>query len=271
MKETPSHIPILIRGAGEMATGVAHRLGRCGFRVLMAEIEKPLAIRRGVAFAEAIYEGAHTVEDIEGRCIQHVSEAGEEWEQGRIPVIVDPELQESASLMDASQSILIDARMLKTRVAGDDPPCRGIIALGPGFRAPEDARFVIETNRGHHLGRVIEQGSAEANTGIPAEIQGASSARVLYAPQDGVFHAFKTIGDIVRAGDKIGSVNGLPVMLSLSGVLRGILHDGLTVSMRTKIGDIDPRGDAGSCFLISDKARAIAGGVLEAVLRIQNE
>ena len=262
---------ILIRGAGEMATGVAHRLARCGYPVIMTEIEKPLAIRRGVAFAEAIYAGTFMVEGLESRRTNTIEAVASAWKQKVIAVVVDPDLKLLAPLIDPRSTLIIDARMFKKTPKDSYPPHRALIGLGPGFLAPENARFVVETNRGHHLGRVIETGSAQPDTGTPGELGGASQQRVVYAPQDGIFWETKSIGDPVGVGDMIGRVNESPVRVSLAGVLRGILHESTPVRKQVKVADVDPRGDRECCFLISDKARAIAGGVLEAVLRIQGE
>lgn len=259
---------ILIRGAGEMASGVAHKLWHCGFKAVMTEIQMPLAIRRGVAFAEAIYAGSHLVEGLEAQRVSSVEEAKDQLRLNHLPIIIDPGLELTAPLLEQPLPILVDARMLKSTVPQDYPEGVFVIGLGPGFRAPENVRFVVETNRGHHLGRVIGEGSAEDNTGIPAEVRGASIERVVYPPQKGVFVTSKKIGESVRAGDIIGFVNRIPVKSKLTGVLRGLLHEGTPVTPRIKVADIDPRDDPESCFLISDKARAIAGGVLEAVLRI---
>lgn len=260
---------ILIRGAGEMATGVAHKLWRCGFKLVLTEIEHPLAIRRGVAFAEAIYQGVQAVEELEAHRINALEDAEREIARDHVPVLVDPDLSLTTPLFRQQRLIVVDARMLKVPLSNHYPPQVAVVALGPGFKAPDDAQFVIETNRGQHLGRIIEKGSAQPNTGIPAEVQGASIERVIYSPAEGTFHARKKIGEAVHAGDIIGFVDEYPVIASLKGILRGVLHEGITVSTRIKLADIDPRGEPANCFTISDKARAIGGGVLEAVLRIQ--
>jgi xanthine dehydrogenase accessory factor len=259
---------VLIRGAGEMATGVAHRLAKCGFRVLLTEIEQPLAIRRSVAYAECVFTGTHTVESIPGIRVQTVTAAHEVISAGRIPVLVDPQLHVARSLLNDPGTIIVDGRMLKVPPVDSYPQGVVAIGLGPGFVAPHNARYVIETNRGHDLGRVIETGRAEANTGVPAEVQGVSTHRVIYAPGWGAFRSSRKIGEAIQADDIIGQVDSEVVKATLSGVLRGLLHDGIPVSIQTKVADIDPRGRADYCYQISDKARAIAGGVLEAVLRI---
>jgi xanthine dehydrogenase accessory factor len=257
---------IVVRGAGEMASGVAQRLFRVGFKLVLTEIAAPLAIRRGVAFAEAVYSGSQKVEGIEARCVESIEAALQELKSNRVPILVDSHLTVCAPLLAQERAIVVDARMLKTRASHEYPSNVVIIGLGPGFAAPDNARFVIETNRGHNLGRVFNEGSAEENTQTPAEVLGASRGRVVYASTCGIFCADKNIGDPVNAGDIIGRVDDFRVTVGLSGVLRGILHDGVRLTSRIKVADIDPRADRATCFLISDKARAIAGGVLEAVL-----
>lgn len=261
---------ILIRGAGEMASGVAHKLVQCGFRVLLTEMEMPLAIRRTVAYAECVYTGAHTIESIPGCRVASLEEARTVLEASNVPVIVDPHLQLSQSLLRAPGTIIIDARMLKKGTTNVQSTATPVIGLGPGFSVPQEARFVIETNRGHDLGRVIESGGAQANTGIPAEVNGHTSDRVVYAPQAGVFHALRQIADKIEKDEPLGQIESQLVVASCSGVLRGILHEGVSVSKHTKVADVDSRGDPARCYRISDKARAIAGGALEAVLRIVN-
>ncbi|RME47612.1 MAG: EF2563 family selenium-dependent molybdenum hydroxylase system protein [Deltaproteobacteria bacterium] len=261
----PRSVRILIRGGGDLATGVGWRLARCGFSVVMTEIERPTVLRRSVAFAEAIYEGETIVEGIRARrippaAIEAVLSTGE------IPILVDPEL---ATLPRLSPRILIDARMLKGRL--DDRPTRledapFVVGLGPGFDAGTDVHVVVETQRGHHLGRVLYHGSASPDTGRPGVIAGESERRVLRAGRDGIFRTDRRIGTTVQAGEVIGDVEGMPVRAQISGIVRGLLHTGLPVRRRMKLGDIDPRGDPAYCFTISDKSLAVAGGVLEAVL-----
>jgi len=223
-----------------------------------------------VAFAEAVFSGSHSVEGVVARHISTLEEALNQIKRDHVPVIVDPQLELTAPALHQSATLVVDARMLKVPVPRVYPQGVSVIGLGPGFTAPENADFVIETSRGHHLGRVIEWGVVERNTGVPADIQGASTERVAYAPQCGVFSSGKKIGESVRVGDIIGYVDNVPVVARLSGVLRGVLHDGTPTRDHSKLADIDPRNDPTFCFLISDKARAIAGGVLEAVLRILN-
>jgi len=270
-----TELVVLIRGGGEMASGIAHRLVRCHFRVCIAELPQPLAVRRGVSFCEAVYEGEWEVEGITAQLAQGPEEMPSLWQRGRIPVLVDPEARVREVLRP---QVLVDATMAKRNlgVRIDDAPL--VLATGPGFVAGRDAHMVVETNRGHDLGRLILSGEAEPDTGVPGDIDGHTASRVLKAPQEGLFRARKAIGDPVRAGETVAllepqparpygpSLGPQPVVAAIDGVLRGLLHDGLWVEARTKVGDIDPRGSREHCFTISDKARAIAGGVLEGIL-----
>jgi len=259
-------VKVLIKGAGDLATGVAYRLHRVGMLVAMTEISKPTAIRRAVAFAQAVYSGFHTVEGITARRVESLEEIFNAWERGEIPVIVDPEARIRERL---KPQVLIDAIMAKrnTGTSINDAPI--VIALGPGFTAGVDCHAVIETNRGHYLGRVILKGQAQPNTGIPGEVGGESERRVLRSPADGIFHPLKEIGEFVEEGETVAEVNGMPVRARISGVLRGILYPGLEVRQGMKVGDVDPRGVREHCFTISDKSLAVAGGVLEAILYLK--
>ena len=256
---------VLIKGAGDLATGVAFRLHRAGMRVVMTEIPQPTAIRRAVAFAEAVYEGTHTVEGITARRVEGLGEIQAAWERGEIPVVVDPKARIRELL---KPDVVIDAIIAKRNTGTRITDAPVVIALGPGFTAGVDCHAVIETNRGHYLGRVILKGSAQPNTGVPGEIGGESEKRVIRSPADGVFNALRTIGDFVEEGEVVAQVNGEPVRARLKGVLRGILHPGLSVRKGMKVGDVDPRGVREHCFTISDKSLAVAGGVLEAILML---
>jgi xanthine dehydrogenase accessory factor len=258
---------VLIKGAGEMATGVAHRLARSGFRICLTEIPEPLAVRRGVSFCEAVFEGSKVVEGVTARRVAGREEIEGIWQNGELPIIVDPACSLRAVL---KPDVLIDAILAKENrgTRPDDAPL--VIALGPGFRAGRDAHFVIETNRGHQLGRVIEEGEADPNTGIPGEIAGITWERVLRAPRAGRFHSHRSIGDQASRGEIVAEVEGIPIQANVTGVLRGMLRDGSRVKEGMKVGDVDPRGIQEYCFTISEKARAIGGGVLEAILRKYN-
>ena len=253
---------ILVRGAGDLASGVIARLHRAGFRVVATELAQPTVIRRTVAFAQAVYDGETRVEEIIARRAS-LHEAPSLLAAGIVPVLVDSDGAAAASLKpDVLVDAIIAKRNLGTRIT--DAPL--VIALGPGFTAGVDAHVVVETNRGHYLGRVIHQGSAEPDTGVPGEIAGHGIDRVLRAPSAGVFRSVRAIGDTVASGDVVATVGAAPVVAPLGGVLRGLLHDGLTATAGMKVGDVDPRAEREHCFTISDKALAIAGGVLEAVL-----
>ncbi|MDP2838806.1 MAG: selenium-dependent molybdenum cofactor biosynthesis protein YqeB [Syntrophales bacterium] len=258
---------ILIKGGGEMASGVVQRLVRSSFRVCITEIPEPLAVRRGVSFCEAVFEGRKEIEGLVGKRVSGREEILRTWQNGEVPVLIDPECTIRKVL---SPDVLVDAILAKrnTGTALSDAPL--VIGLGPGFRAGRDVHFVIETNRGHHLGRVIEEGEAQPDTGIPGDISGYTWERVLRAPVGGRFRGMKKIGDRVTKGEVVAEVGGVPLETRISGVLRGILHDGLTAEPNMKVGDVDPRAVPENCLTVSEKARAIAGGVLEAILMKYN-
>ena len=254
---------VLIKGAGELASGVAARLYRCGFPVVMADLPQPLMVRRTVCFGEAVYAGEVSVEGIVARRVAGVEAARAALAQGIIPVIVDP----AASCRPAlAPAVVVDAVMAKqnTGTAITDAPL--VIALGPGFTAGVDCHVVIETNRGHWLGRIIRQGSAQPDTGTPGEIGGERSKRVLRAPVDGVIRSDLAIGERVTAGQVVATVGEHELYAPFDGVLRGLIHPGLHVTAGLKVGDVDPRGDPTYCAYISEKSLAIGGGVLEAIL-----
>ncbi|HQP24271.1 MAG: hypothetical protein BWX85_00060 [Chloroflexi bacterium ADurb.Bin120] len=255
---------ILIKGSGDLATGVAARLYHCGFAVVMTELPAPLMVRRAVSFGEAVYESQIQVEDIQACRVDDPEAALNAIDHHVIPVLVDPDAN---CRYDLSPAVLVDAIMAKhntgTRIS--DAPC--VIALGPGFTAGVDCHVVIETNRGHHLGRLIYHGSAQPDTGAPGEIGGKTNDRILRSPVSGVVESRAKIGDQVREGQLVALVDGQPVYASIPGILRGMIHDGVRVPARTKIGDVDPRCEPDHCMSISEKAFAIAGGVLEAILR----
>jgi len=259
---------ILIKGGGEMASGVVLRLVRSGFRVCITEIPEPLAVRRGVSFCEAVFAGRTEVEGLVGRRVSGKEEIQRCWENGEAPVLIDPGCAIRKVL---SPDVLIDAILAKrnTGTALSDAPL--VIGLGPGFCAGRDVHVVIETNRGHRLGRVIEEGEAEPDTGIPGDVGGHTWERVLRAPAGGRFQGMKKIGDRVAKGEVVAKVGGVPLETRISGVLRGILHDGLTAKPNMKVGDVDAHAAPENCLTVSEKARAIAGGVLEAVMRKYNQ
>lgn len=256
---------VIIRGAGDLATGVALRLHRAGVRVVMTDIPRPTAIRRTVCFSEAIAHGRCTVEDVAAERADTPEAALAALSKGVIPVLPDPEGRCIASLRpDAVVDAILAKRNLGTRIT--DAPV--VIGVGPGFTAGVDCHAVVETMRGHYLGRVILHGSAIPNTGIPGLIGGFAGERVLRAPADGRFHALVAIGAQVREGDVAATVDGVPMVCTLSGVLRGILAEGTEVTAGMKAGDIDPRCEQAHCHCASDKALAVGGGVLEALLQL---
>jgi len=258
-----SNCLVVVKGGGDLASGVAVRLFRSGFPVVITELAQPMVIRRAVAFAEAVYTGETAIEDVVARRVDSVERIWPTLKEGQIPVIVDPEAHVVEEL---HPTVLVDAIIAKhnTGTSLSDAPI--VIALGPGFEAGVDAHAVIETNRGHYLGRVLWTGQAEPNTGIPSPVDGYSEERVLRAPVEGVVSAAKRIGELVQKGEVVARVNGIPVAATIPGVLRGLIKEGIKVAKGTKMGDIDPRGQPNHCFTISDKALAVGGGVLEAVL-----
>ena len=263
----PRDIPVaVVKGAGDLGTGVAYRLWKCGFRVACTELAKPMVIRRSVAFASALYDGRITVEGVQCERVLYADEAIYLWQRNTVPVFADAD----GRVIEALQpEIIVDAILAKRNVAGTlitDAPC--VVALGPGFIAGTHCHAVIETNRGHDLGRVLWVGSAEPNTGMPGKVGGEDEKRIVRAPKAGMFYGRKAIGDLVKAGDVIAQVDTEPVRATLNGVLRGLLHD-MPVQANVKVADIDPRGEPRYCSSISDKALAVAGGVLEAVFSMR--
>lgn len=255
---------VCVRGGGDLASGVAYRLCRAGFPVVILELPRPLVIRRAVAFAEAVYQGEADVDGLTACLADDESEAAETARSGAVAVLVDPS---GAAIAKLGPTVLVDARMLKT--GGTDTSQAQaplVIALGPGYTAGHDCHAVVETNRGHDLGRVIWEGQAQVDTGVPGAVLGRTAERVLRAPTAGSVISVAEIGDVVDRDQLIATVGGQDVRAPFGGVVRGLLHEGLSVPAGFKIGDVDPSGVRGHCFTISDKALAIGGGVLEAIL-----
>lgn len=254
---------ILIKGAGDLASGTAVRLSHCGFQIVMTDLERPTSIRRTVCFSEAIRTDKQTVEDVTAEYARSIEEIPAIHRRRHIAVLADPN---ALCIQTLQPEVVVDAilakRNLGTRLS--DAPI--VIALGPGFTAGVDCHAVIETMRGHDLGRMILSGSAQINTGIPGSISGFTTERVLRAPKDGIFYEIRHIGDTVKRGETVAAVDGEPVITAIDGVVRGLLPSGTLVTKGMKSGDVDPRSDVGHCYTVSDKARAIAGGVLEAIL-----
>lgn len=257
----PAERPVaLVKGAGDLATGVALRLHRAGFAVVMTEIARPTAVRRTVAFAEAVYEGNALVEGVDGVKAADTEAVRRLLKAGKIPVIVDPV---AAIRQEIAPVLVVDAILAKRNLGTCITDAPAVVALGPGFAAGVDVHAVIETKRGHTLGRVISRGEALPNTGVPGEVGGFGEERVLRSPGAGVFEGELEIGAIVAMGEIVGHVGGSPVSARLGGVLRGLSRSGLEVTAGFKVGDVDPRATREHCYLVSDKALAIAGGVLE--------
>jgi xanthine dehydrogenase accessory factor len=253
---------ILVRGAGDLATGVALRLHRAGLNVVMTELAAPLAVRRSVSYAEAIYEGSVAVESVAGRRVDDPSDSLKILSllaKGQVPVLVDPEGVAAHSLHPL---VIIDGRMRKLPPEPLRHSALLYVGLGPGFTAPDNCHAVIETDRGHTLGRVIWQGTTLADTAAPE----GDPRRVLRAPSAGVFKSAARIGDHFEAGQTIAQVEDWPIVAPFAGVLRGLLRPETKVEAGLKVGDIDPRDDPRLCRLISDKSLAVGGGVLEAIL-----
>ena len=254
---------VVIRGGGDLATGAAARLHRAGFAVILTELLRPLVLRRTVALAEAVFSGETQVEDLLGRRAGSPDRARELALQGVLPVLIDPE---GDSLSDLRPAALVDARMRKKPNELGSAAAPLVIGVGPGFVAGADCHAVVETRRGHRLGRVLWQGAAEADTRIPEPVGGQAARRVLRAPVDGVVEGLVEIGDLVKEGQVVLRVAGAEVRAPFDGVLRGLIHPGVEVPAGTKVGDVDPRGVPAYCLEISDKALAVGGGVLEALL-----
>ncbi len=254
---------VLIRGGGDLATGVAARLYRTGFDVVVLEVPQPRAIRRLVALAEAVHAGRVRIEDLHGVHCADAGAARSALAEGLVPVLVDPQADSRAAFQPVA---LVDARMRKA------PPELGleaapfVVGLGPGFTAGVDCHAVVETQRGHHLGRVLWQGQAALDSGVPEAVVGHDRDRVLRAPTAGVLEALVPLGAVVQAGEEIARIGGVPLRAPFAGALRGLLHDGLEVVQGEKVGDLDPRGVPAYCREISDKSLAVGGGVLEALL-----
>jgi xanthine dehydrogenase accessory factor len=254
---------ILVRGAGDIATGTIQKLIRAGFQVLATETEHPSAIRRYVSLCEAVYEGSWTVEDITAVRVSTITEAYEVMDSGRVAILVDPTC---LILKEVQPLAVIDAILAKTNIGTTREMAPITIALGPGFTAGTDVDVVIETMRGHNLGKLILSGTALPNTGFPGIIEGIGKERVIHAPIAGTILNKKAISDTLTQGDVIAEIDGHPVTVAIDGILRGLIREGFQVPVGFKIADIDPReSEKENCFTISDKARCIGGAVLEAV------
>lgn len=262
---------VIVRGAGDLATGIIKRLFDSGFNVLALEVDKPSMIRRTVSLAQCVYDGTYTVEDITSVLIANDANVKENVEkviyEKKIPVIIDPK---GDTIKIFKPKVLIDSILAKKNLGTTIDMADIVIGLGPGFEAKNDVHAVIETMRGHDLGRVIYNGSAMKDTGVPGLIAGEGKARVVKSPNKGTVKAISKIGDTVTKGQIILRVDGVGVEATLTGVLRGIIMDGYKVKEGFKIADIDPRDVASNCYSVSDKARTLGGAVLEAILKLGN-
>ncbi|MCP4721535.1 MAG: EF2563 family selenium-dependent molybdenum hydroxylase system protein [Desulfobacteraceae bacterium] len=259
---------IAIKGGGEMATGVATTLFQANFKhIFMMEIENPRAVRRRVSFCEAVHEGTATVEGVKAKKVVGIDGIRSAWESNCIPVLVDPDWN---TIKVIHPHVVVDGIIAKKNLGTDSSQAPLVIGLGPGFEAGGDVHMVIETNRGHNLGRVILEGSPEPNTGIPGSIGGFTRERVLRAPCSGIFKSFLTLGASINKNDVIGHVDNQPVVAQINGILRGLIKNPARVKERLKIGDIDPRGNTEYCTTVSEKVRAVGGSVLQAILRKYN-
>ncbi len=256
---------IVIKGAGDLATGIACRLFQSGFSVIMTEIARPTTVRCTVAFSSGVSRGEATVEGITAKLAAHPEQALGLTRTGFVAVLVDPAGEAVAALRPDG---VVDAILAKRNLGTSRTDAPAVIGVGPGFTAGVDCHAAVETQRGHHLGRVLYTGSPAANTGIPGEIGGYTTQRLLRAPADGTFIPAAAIGDAVSAGQTVGFVAGHPMTAQISGVLRGLLPEGTPVTLGMKAGDVDPRCQVTHCFSVSDKARAVGGGVLEGLLHV---
>jgi xanthine dehydrogenase accessory factor len=256
------HLLIVILGAGDLASGVAYRLVRAGFPVVMTELPRPTMVRTTVSYGAAVLHGAAIVEGLYARRVE-IEQVADTLATGTIPILIDPGGEAARSLNPA---VLVDARVAKVNLGLRITDAPLVIGLGPGFTAGRDCHAVVETNRGHHLGRVIQAGSAEPDTGVPAAVNGKEAERVLRAPADGTVRQVKVIGQRVTVGTVLAWVGETPLVAPFDGVLRGLIDDEVVVARGMKIGDLDPRLRREHCFTLSDKTLAVGGGVVEAVV-----
>lgn len=256
-------IKILLRGGGDLASGIALRLARIGILPVITELPNPMAVRRLVSFCQAIFDGEVKIEDVSARLCMNLAELSHCQSDGIIPIMIDPPAD---IRLEYRPDVIIDCRMTKQRPDLKLDAAPFIIGIGPGFVIGDNCHAAVESKRGHYLGRVFWSGSTEADTGEPESVASHQSDRVLRAPEDGIFFTHFSIGQLVKTGDIIADVNGIPIKAAFDGYLRGLLHDRLQVTRGVKVGDIDPRLDPVACHLVSDKALSVGGGVLEAIL-----
>ena len=260
---------VIVRGGGDIASGSIEKLHKCGFNVLILEVQNPSSIRRKVCYGEAVYTGEMEIEGIKSKKIKYLDEINRMFEDRVIPVLVDPTAECTQILNPLA---LVDAVLAKKNYGTNRGMAPVTVALGPGFTAGKDVDIVVETMRGHNLGRLIYEGDAMENTGVPGNIGGFTKERVIYSEYEGTIENKHEIGDIVKKGDVLAKIDGNEVYASIDGVLRGIIRNGFYVTKKFKIADIDPRiGEQKNCFTISDKSRSIGGATLEAVISLMKE
>ena len=258
---------VLIKGAGDLATGIAYRLKKSGFDIVMTEIHKPTTVRRTVAFSQAVFDNEIVIEGIKGVKVNNINEIYEEIRDGNIPIIID---ENAEIIKELSPDVVVDAIIAKQNLGTSIEDAPIVIGVGPGFEAKVDCHLVVETKRGHYLGKVIEEGSAIPNTGVPGNIGGYTKERIIRASSNGKIKPVVAIGDFVKIGDIVAYIDGVEVLSEIDGIVRGMLQEGIEVFKGMKSGDIDPRCEKDHCFTISDKARSIGGGVLEAIMYMNN-
>lgn len=258
---------ILIKGAGDLATGIAYRLKKSGFDIVMTEINKPTTVRRTVAFSQAVFDNEIVIEGIKGVKVNNINEIYEKIKEGNIPIIID---ENAEIIKELKPDVVVDAIISKKNLGTSIEDAPIVIGVGPGFEAKVDCHLVVETKRGHYLGKVIEEGSAIPNTGVPGDIGGYTKERIIRASSNGKINPVVEIGDFVKKGDVVAYIDGVEVLAEIDGIVRGMLQEGIEVFKGMKSGDIDPRCEKDHCFTISDKARSIGGGVLEAIMYMSN-
>ena len=258
---------VLIKGAGDLATGIAYRLKKSGFDIVMTEIHKPTTVRRTVAFSQAVFDNEIVIEGIKGVKVNNINEIYEEIREGNIPIIID---ENAEIIKELRPDVVVDAIIAKKNLGTSIEDAPIVIGVGPGFEARVDCHLVVETKRGHYLGKVIEEGSAIPNTGVPGNIGGYTKERIIRASSNGKIKPLVAIGDFVKKGDIVAYIDGIEVLAEIDGIVRGMLQEGIEVFKGMKSGDIDPRCEKDHCFTISDKARSIGGGVLEAIMYMSN-
>lgn len=257
-----NNIIVAVRGGGDVASGIIHRLFNARLKVMVLEVQEPTVIRRKVSFAEAVYENEINIEGVKGRLAVNYDNAMEIIEGNEVPIIVDPKGQ---IIRNHDFTVVVDAIMAKKNLGTTKDMASLVIGVGPGFTAGEDVHVVVESNRGHNLGKVILKGRAEENTGVPGAVKGFTEERVIRANNDGIIKIIRDIGSIVDRNEIVATIGEIEVKTEIKGVIRGMIRDGFYVTKGMKIGDVDPRGVVEYCYTISDKARSIGGGVLQAI------